>query len=69
MTAFIIPTVLFALFALFSSAGAYFLTAQTRGRDAGIVAALVTLSFFALVFAGLLVLLPPESLSGSRPGG
>ncbi|HVG10204.1 MAG TPA: hypothetical protein VNM67_21045 [Thermoanaerobaculia bacterium] len=68
MTAFIVPTLLFALFALFSAAGAYFLTAQTRGRTAGIVAALLTIFFFALVFAGLLYLLPPESLSGSPLG-
>ena len=68
MTAFIIPTLLFALFALFSAAGAYFLTAQTRGRTAGIVAALLTIFFFGLIFAGLLYLLPPESLSGTPLG-
>ena len=68
MTAFIVPTILFALFALFSAAGAYFLTAQTNGRTAGIVAALLTIFFFALVFAGLLYLLPPESLSGTPLG-
>lgn len=68
MTAFVIPTLLFALFALFCAAGAYFLTAQTRGRTAGIVAALLTVFFFALLFAGLLFLLPPESLSGTPLG-
>ncbi|MEA2560242.1 MAG: hypothetical protein QOH06_1746 [Acidobacteriota bacterium] len=68
MTAFVVPTILFALFALFSAAGAYFLTAQTRGRTAGIVAALLTIFFFALIFAGLLYLLPPESLSGTPLG-
>lgn len=68
MTAFVIPSILFALFALFSAGGAYFLTAQTRGRTAGIVAALLTLFFFALLFAGLLFLLPPESIPSSRPG-
>ena len=68
MTAFIIPTLLFALFALFCAAGAYFLTAQTHGRNAGIVAALLTIFFFALIFAGLLYLLPPESLSGTPLG-
>ena len=68
MAAFIVPTLLFALFALFSAAGAYFLTAQTRGRTAGIVAALLTLFFFALLFTGLLFLLPPESRSGSPFG-
>jgi hypothetical protein len=68
LTAFIVPTILFALFALFCAAGAYFLTAQTRGRTAGIVAALLTVFLFALLFAGLLFLLPPESLSGSPLG-
>lgn len=64
MTAFVIPSILFVLFALFSAGGAYFLTAQTRGRAAGIVAALLTLFFFALLFVGLLFLLPPEGLPG-----
>ena len=64
MTAVIVPSILFALFALFSAAGAYFLTAQTRGRNAGIVAALLTLFFFALLFVGLLFLMPPEGLPG-----
>ncbi|HET9225994.1 MAG TPA: hypothetical protein VFR31_04965 [Thermoanaerobaculia bacterium] len=60
MTAFIVPTILFVLFALFSAAGAYFLTAQTRGRTAGIVAALLTLLFFVLLYLGVLFLIPPE---------
>lgn len=64
MTTFVIPSILFALFALFSAAGAYFLAAQTRGRTAGIVAALLTFFFFAVLFAGLLLLLPPEGLPG-----
>jgi amino acid transporter len=68
LTAFIIPTLLFALFALFSAGGAYFLTAQTHGRNAGIVAALLTFLFFVLLFMGLLFLLPPESLSGTPLG-
>jgi hypothetical protein len=64
LTAFVVPSILFALFALFSAAGAYFLTAQTRGRSAGIVAALLTLFFFALLFAALLFLMPKEGLPG-----
>lgn len=64
MTAFVIPSILFALFALFSAGGAYFLTAQARGRTAGIVAALLTLFFFALLFTGLLFVLPPGGLPG-----
>ena len=69
MTAFLIPSILFTLFALFSAVGAYFLTAQTRGRTAGIVAALLTLFFFALLFSGLLVVLPPEGLLEMRGAG
>lgn len=65
MTAFVVPSILFALFALFSAGGAYFLTAQTRGRNAGIVAALLTLFFFALLFVGLLFLMPPAGLPGA----
>ncbi len=65
MTAVIVPSILFALFALFSAAGAYFLTAQTRGRNAGIVAALLTLFFFALLFVGMLFLMSAEGLPGA----
>jgi hypothetical protein len=61
---FVIPSILFSLFALFSAAGAYFLTVQTRSRAAGIVAALLTLFFFALLFLGLLFLMPRGALPG-----
>ena len=64
MTAFVLPSILFVLFALFSAAGAYFLTAQTRGRTAGIVAALLTFFFFALLFAAVLFVMPKEGLPG-----
>lgn len=64
MTAFVVPSILFVLFAVFSAAGAYFLTAQARGRTAGIVAALLTLFFFALLFAALLLVMPKEGLPG-----
>jgi NADH:ubiquinone oxidoreductase subunit 3 (subunit A) len=64
LTAFVVPSILFVLFALFSAAGAYFLAAQTRGRKAGIVAALLTLVFFALLFAALLFVMPKEGLPG-----
>lgn len=65
MTTFLIPTILFALFALFSAVGAYFLAAHNRSRTAGIVAALLTLLFFAVLFLGLLVLMP----EGTLPAG
>lgn len=64
MTDFVVPSILFALFGLFSAAGAYFLTVQTRSRTAGIVAALLTLFFFALLFLGLLFLMPEGALPG-----
>ena len=64
MADFLIPSILFALFALFSAVGAYFLAAHNRSRTAGIVAALLTLFSFAALFLGLLVLLPEGTLSG-----
>ena len=64
MAEFIIPSILFALFALFSAVGAYFLAAHNRSRTAGIVAALLTLFFFAVLFLGLLVLMPERTLPG-----
>jgi hypothetical protein len=58
-----LPSILFLLFAIFSSLGAYFLAAHFRGRASGIVAALLTLLFFAALFLGLLALMPAGSLS------
>jgi hypothetical protein len=51
------PNLVFALFALIATAGAYLIAASFRGRRAGLVAALLTLGFFAAVFAGLIALL------------
>jgi hypothetical protein len=51
------PNLVFALFALIAAAGAYLIAANFRGRQAGLVAALLTLGFFAAVFAGLIALL------------
>jgi hypothetical protein len=50
------PTLLFALFALLSGAGAYLVLAHQRSRGAGLLGALLTLLFFAALYAGLLVL-------------
>jgi hypothetical protein len=61
---FVVPSLLFGLFALFSAVGAYLITAHYRTRAAGIVAALLTLSFFAALFLGLLALMPTDSLPG-----
>lgn len=73
MADFIVPLILFVLFALFSSIGAFLIVTRYRGdrgdrgdgsRAAGIVAALLTLFFFAALFLGLLVLMPPGTLPG-----
>jgi hypothetical protein len=50
------PTLLFALFALLSGAGVYLVLAHQRSRGAGLLGALLTLLFFAALYAGLLVL-------------
>ena len=51
------PNVVFVLFALIAAAGAYAIGAHFRGRRAALGAALLTLLFFAAVFAGLTALL------------
>jgi hypothetical protein len=51
-----LPTLVFALFALFSGVGAYLLLSHYRGRRAGLVGALLTLLFFAALLVGLLSL-------------
>jgi hypothetical protein len=51
------PNLVFLLFALLAAAGAYLIAAHHRGRLAGLGAALLTLVFFAAVFAGLIALL------------
>lgn len=53
-----LPTLLFALFALFSGAGAYLILAHHRGRAAGIVGALLVLLFFVVLYEGVTLLLP-----------
>jgi hypothetical protein len=51
------PNLVFWLFALLATAGAYLIAAHHRGRIAGLGAALLTLFFFAAIFAGLVALL------------
>lgn len=65
MADYFVPSLLFVLFALFSSAGAFLIASQySKGgsRAAGIVAALLTLFFFAALFLALLALLPRGTL-------
>lgn len=64
MADFVVPSILFFLFAVLSAVGAFFLTSQYRGRATAVVAALLTLFFFALLFLSLLLLMPEGSVSG-----
>lgn len=51
------PDFVFVLFALLAATGAYLIVAHRRGRRAGLGAAMLTLIFFAALFAGLTALL------------
>jgi hypothetical protein len=53
----LLPTVIFLLFTLLSTAGAYLVTAHHRGRLAALGVAAVSLLFFAILAAGLIALL------------
>ena len=64
MADFVVPSILFLLFAVFSAVGAYFITLQKQSRATAAVAALLTLFFFAALFLGLLAIMPEGSLSG-----
>jgi hypothetical protein len=52
-----LPTVIFLLFALLATAGAYLVAAHHRGRRAGFGVAAASLLFFAILAAGLIALL------------
>jgi hypothetical protein len=52
----LLPTFLFALFALLSGVGTYLILAYHRGRGAGLIGAALTLLFFAVLYLGLLAL-------------
>jgi drug/metabolite transporter superfamily protein YnfA len=58
----VVPSILFVLFALFSSIGAFLIVSHVRSRMAGVAAALLTLFFFAALFLGLLALMPRDTL-------
>ena len=53
----VLPTLLFAVFAALSAIGAFFALLHWRGRTAALLGAAVTLLFFGLLFAALLVTL------------
>lgn len=68
MADYVVPSILFVLFAVFSSVGAFLIASQYYkggSRAAGIVAALLTLFFFAALFLGLLALMPQGTLPNS----
>lgn len=52
-----LPLMLFFVFVILSVVGAFWAVAGWRGRNAGIVAALLTLFFFGLLAAGLVFIL------------
>jgi drug/metabolite transporter superfamily protein YnfA len=59
----VVPSILFVLFALSSSIGAFLIVSHVRrSRVAGVAAALLTLFFFAALFLGLLALMPRDTL-------
>jgi hypothetical protein len=51
-----LAVVVFVLFALLSAFGVYLIGAHFRGRRTGLLAALVTLGFFAVLAAAMLTL-------------
>jgi hypothetical protein len=55
--------VLFAVFAALSAAGAYALAAHFRSRRLGVLLALLTLIFFAALFAALVWLVGQADLT------
>jgi drug/metabolite transporter superfamily protein YnfA len=57
-----LPVILFSLFALLSTVGAYLIFARHRSRTAGIWAAAGTALFFAALFAGLVALIQSAGL-------
>lgn len=65
MADYVVPSILFVLFALFSSIGAFLIVSHWRSRAAGIVTALLILFFFAALFLGLLAVMPRGVLPGS----
>lgn len=53
----ILPSVIFLLFALIATVGAFLLTAHHRGWRSGVAVATVSLLFFAALAVGLVALL------------
>ena len=58
-----LSTLIFALFALFSGIGAYLALSHFRGRRAGVAGAVLTLLFFAALYAGLVALIRQSGLA------
>jgi hypothetical protein len=62
----LLPTILFAVFALASAGGSYLLFAHQRGRRVGLAAALLVLLFFAALFWAVLHLVASGGLPGAN---
>jgi hypothetical protein len=52
----LLPSLLYSLFALLSGIGVFLILAHHRSRSSGALGAALTLTFFALLYAGLLAL-------------
>jgi hypothetical protein len=59
----LLPTLLFAVFALLSGVGVYLILNHQRGRTAGLLGATLTLLFFAALYVGLLALIREGGLA------
>jgi hypothetical protein len=53
----LLPTLLYALFALLSGVGVFLILIHARSRSAGALGAFITLTLFAALYAGLVALL------------
>jgi apolipoprotein N-acyltransferase len=58
----LLPVILFVLFAIFSTVGAYLVVAHHRGRGVATAAAAATLAFFVLLFWWISVLIQEAGL-------
>lgn len=55
--AMLMPTLVFVLFAVITTVGAYLILAHHRGWKAGVLGGVIALLFFAGLFVGILALL------------
>jgi hypothetical protein len=60
-----LPLLMFSLFTLFSVIGVFLIVNHWRGRGAAVVAALLTVLFFAALFLGVVALLRHGGMLGT----